>query len=156
MNVAGGMKMPTQNRYREPFLEFIPYLSKLDMPTEIVDRCRSVFERCSAMSPEPVAEIFISETLTDGKRKYDDLMCFSANYCVTAKDFTRQIDIFLLPITQRFTSYAQLDGDYPYYEVHCDPGFILLFKAVGNNYDHMSRIIEKYIEPNLIPPEKAT
>ncbi|MEN8614909.1 hypothetical protein ABFB09_06490 [Dehalogenimonas sp. THU2] len=145
--------MPTQNRYREPFLEFIPYLSKLDMPTEIVDRCRSVFERCSAMSPEPVAEIFISETLTDGKRKYDDLMCFSANYCVTAKDFTRQIDIFLLPITKRFTNYPFVDGDYVYNEVRCDPGFVLLFKAVGYNFECMTRIFNKYIEPNLAPPE---
>lgn len=148
--------MVTQDRYREPFLEFIPYLSKLDMPTEIVDRCRSVFERCSAMSPEPVAEIFISDTLKDGKHNYDDLMCFSDNYCVTAKDFTRQIDIFLLPITQRFTSYPQVEGDYVYYEVHYDPGFILLFKAVGHNYDRMARIFEKYIEPNLVPPKKAT
>ena len=143
--------MKTEAQYQERFTEFVPYLSKLDMSPELMERCETVFEHCAAMAPEPVDDIFVTDYLADGERQYEDFLCFSPGYCVAAKDFTVKLDVYLLPISQRITTYNLVPGDYACKEVHCEGGFNLLFKAAGQNCDCLADIFEKYIEPNLAP-----
>jgi hypothetical protein len=133
----------------QSFAAFGPYLGELEMPSELVGVCRQVFWRCSAMSPEPIEDIFISEYVADGKRRYQDFIGFSPNYCTVARDFTWRLDIQLLHITRRFTDWHLVSRDYVFNELVCDSGCRLRFRSTGKNNDHLAAIFEKYIKPNL-------
>jgi hypothetical protein len=144
--------MQTQSRYQEEFLGFVPYLSGLNMPMELMERCQDVFGECAAIAPEPVKDVFVTDSLAEsGEREYEDFLCFSPNYCVAAKDFTEKTDLYLLPIARRFTEYKLVEGDIACKEIHCDGGYRLLLRAAGQNCECLADIFEKYIEPNLAP-----
>lgn len=136
-------------------MDFVPYLIKIDMPMEIIERCETVFLQCAALAPEPVEDIFVTDYLADSERHYEDFLCFSAGYCVTARDFTVKIDLYLLPIARRITDWSIVEGDYVCKEIHFDSGHKLLLKAAGHNCECLADIFQKYIEPNLAPSPAA-
>ncbi len=152
--------MPKLKYDNEDFMKFLPYLRELGLNTEVMlERIYLLYELCSNICPEKIEDIFIEDYIKeDGTREYTDLDFNSKNYGLSARNFLSKIDYSITFITNRVEYFAVQTQDYDLnkatdksrmnVEVIFEQ-FTSHFKAAKNNCDYLSKLIEKYIKPNL-------
>ena len=138
------------------------YLSSVGIKGKLAERVKSIHDFYSNGLKIPVADIVVSEYLTDdGSRNYDSVWFFSPGYVMEAKRFTKDDD-FDVGVLSKSVAYVQITKvDYDFVQanpksrmaLHAAFGpadYTITIKVSGENCDNLRDIAIKYIISNAV------
>lgn len=141
--------------------EFQDYLESIDIQTEtmlgIVDRH---LDNMLRLTGEETVEIIVEDYYDGETRVYSDLTMYSDSFIACVANFRSEAALFILPIETPL-DWVRVDmKDYKAgeaaeatsrLEISYKRGETItgVYKAAGANCDHLMRIYERYMFPNL-------
>jgi hypothetical protein len=136
--------------------EFDQYLKKIGISELFYERSERVVEGVAKFMGEGILDIFVSDYIdNEGKRHYEDLLLFTENIIVEAKQFLTQDHYFInnvkeCPVTgidfsaqeydfERATTKSRISV-----RVFCGTFLNIPMKAAQENCDYLNAIFKKY------------
>jgi hypothetical protein len=142
--------------------EFDTYIDDIGEPTTVKERVNNLFEQYKNLFAEEIEDIFIEEYIDKkGEKRYDGIHFFSKNIDYQISNFLFKDNLFILPIKNRIDIIKiteKIDYDFAKatnksrLKIECSDSRGDLrgdFFATGNNCDHLTKIIKKYLFQNF-------
>lgn len=143
--------------------DFMKYFESLGMQQRYIERTEKLYRVAKEISPAPIEDVFVSEYLDDGVRRYENVWFFTSGsyHAIEAHDFIRNDHVDIAPITGRVKNLIIRKRDYDFesateksrlsIEFATDFGGHGAMKACKKNCDHLKYITLTYLKPNFLP-----
>ena len=143
--------------------DFIEYFKLLGIQQPYIERIKELYRVAKEISPAQIEDVFVSEYLEDGVRRYENVWFFTSDsyYALEAHDFIWNDHVDIAPITGRVKNLIIRKQDYDFksateesrlnIDFATDFGIRGAMKACKENCDHLKHIVLTYLKPNLLP-----
>ncbi len=140
--------------------EFAEYLASIGISTALRERIEAIQLVCAKICPEEIVDIFVNEYITeDGTRHYQGLDLFSRHYLISVNQFVTTDDLHIAPLYKKILSFEVSKQEYDfdkateksrlYLKFHTTTKGEGEFKASKENCTYLTKIMRKYIIPNI-------
>lgn len=148
--------------------KIISYLKDMNMPSALMEIAQSFFEKQSKLLEhigETIDDIFISEYISDGRRRYEGVWLFSKRVSIMFRFYSDDQDILLNRLQQNifFINIKSRNYDFESGKENSELNVIYVayennignFKATEKNCDHLMYLLRKYFLMNLIVNDRS-
>ena len=147
-------------------VEHISYLKSINIPSTLMDIIQAFFFRQSALF-EPIGEkiedIFISEYISDGRRRYEGVWLFSKRISMMLRLYTDDQDTLINRMQKNIFFINIKSENYDFEKGNENSKLNIVYVAYGNNIgnlkatdencDHLMYLCKKYFLPNFLVPD---
>jgi len=141
---------------------FKKYFEEIGLSEHFLQRTLYILKLYENLGYEKIIDVFVSEYQNeDGSRNYENLWMFSKNFVSESKNFLVRDNLDSTSYLNRMEYWEITLKEFDFKKPTSKSRFTLravlknevklIFRASGNNCQHLNNIFDRFIKPNLIP-----